>query len=218
MKRILRSFLIAALLWLGSASLADAQVWVRAPFVRVGVGPGVYVRAPFVNLYVPTGDRYYYAGPGIYTPGAYGPGIIYGEPRGMPPADGFAPPRVDGFTAPPPTSVPTPKIIERPPALPREKELPKSLPEAPDDLPPAKVAGGALSVDDFVKTFKPRGGSYELELINPVTKAPTTVRFTLPEGMPKSVEYRGNTVEFRYGPRSFVRIEFDKDGALVTTR
>lgn len=212
MKHILRSAFVAALLWFGTAGVAQAQVWVRAPFVRVGVGPGVYVRAPFVNLYIPTGDRYYYGGTGMYAPGYYGPGVIYGEPRvTMPPAD--------GSTGPPPSfTAPTPKIIERPPALPREKELPKTLPETPDDLPPAKVAGGTLSVDAFVKTFKPRGGSYELELLNPVTKTPTTVRFTLPEGTPKSVEYRGNTLEFRYGPRSFVRIEFDKDGALVTTR
>ena len=53
MKRIL--ILSAAVLasWLGMASVSQAQVYVRAPFVRVGVGDGVYVRVPFVNLYVP---------------------------------------------------------------------------------------------------------------------------------------------------------------------
>jgi hypothetical protein len=36
--------------WWADASLAEAQVFVRVPFVRVYVGPGgwVYVRAPFV--------------------------------------------------------------------------------------------------------------------------------------------------------------------------
>ena len=43
-------------------------MFVRAPFVRVYTGDGVYVRAPFVNLYVP-GD-----GP------AYGPRVIYMPP------------------------------------------------------------------------------------------------------------------------------------------
>lgn len=42
---------------LAAAALAPgarAQVEVRAPFVRVQTGPGVYVRAPFVRIFVPT--------------------------------------------------------------------------------------------------------------------------------------------------------------------
>lgn len=219
MKRILWSVLVAAFLWLGAANVAQAQVWVRAPFVRVGVGPGVYVRAPFVNLYVPTRDRYYYSGyggPGVYAPPYYGPGVIYGapatDPRIMPPAD--------GFTAPPPALVPSPKTVERPPALPPKGDGPKgdgpALPKSDD--PPPLVGAGAVAVEAFLKGFKPRAGSYEIDLINPVTKKPATVRFTLPEGTPTSVEYRGNTVEFRYAPTRFVRIEFDKDGAIVSSR
>ena len=38
---------------------ARADVYVRAPFVRVQVGDGVRVRAPFVNLFVPSGPRVY---------------------------------------------------------------------------------------------------------------------------------------------------------------
>jgi hypothetical protein len=37
----------------GLAGSARAQVVVRAPFVTVGVGPGVYVRAPFVTVNLP---------------------------------------------------------------------------------------------------------------------------------------------------------------------
>lgn len=199
--------------WLAAASEAQAQVWVRGPAVRVGVGgPGVFVRAPFVNLYVPSGPRYYFGGyegptyyyglgpyPGSFVP--YGPGPAY-----------YPPSRYSPFPPPPAFVGPDPMVIDRPKAtLPDDKKPPKV-----DEPPP--VAVGTLSVDDFVKTFKPRAGNYEIDLINPVTKKPTTVRFSLPEGLPKSVEYRGNTVEFRYGPLRFVRIEFDKDGAVVTSR
>src|SRR5688500_396838 len=102
---------LASLGLLAFAAVADAQVYVRAPFVRVGVGPGVYVRAPFVNLYVPSGPRYYDPYPsGHYAPGYYAPGyysgpaplpryygsdysVLPGAPRYMPPAD-------SGFVAP----------------------------------------------------------------------------------------------------------------------
>ena len=72
MKRIL--ILSAAVLagWLGVVSVSQAQVFVRAPFVRVAVGDGVAVRAPFVNLYVPGN------GPVYYRP--YGPRVVYVAP------------------------------------------------------------------------------------------------------------------------------------------
>jgi hypothetical protein len=44
------------------------------------------------------------------------------------------------------------------------------------------------------------------------------VRFSLPEGTPRRVVVRENEIEFRYGLRQFVRIQFDEDGALVTSR
>src|SRR5437016_4350439 len=74
MKRnmILGAALVAG--WLGMVSASQAQVFVRAPFVRVGVGDGVYVRAPFVNLYVPP------TGP------IYGPRVIYMPPVTVVPA------------------------------------------------------------------------------------------------------------------------------------
>ncbi|MFO0965013.1 MAG: hypothetical protein U0793_05410 [Gemmataceae bacterium] len=151
MKHILRSAFVAALLWFGTAGVAQAQVWVRAPFVRVGVGPGVYVRAPFVNLYIPTGDRYYYGGTGMYAPGYYGPGVIYGEPRvTMPPAD--------GSTGPPPSfTAPTPKIIESPRAA-QEKELPKTPRDAGRPAPREVAAERRASTPSSRRS--PRGGSW----------------------------------------------------------
>jgi len=218
---------IAALV-IGSA--ADAQVYVRAPFVRVGVGgPGVSVRAPFVNLFIPNNQPAYYPqpvypgpgypAPGYYAPGYYGPG--YGGSGAIVPryysSDYRLPPSLPSYVPLPPSEPafvpPTPKIVERPPALPPELPEPRDV-----EPPPATGPFGVLTVDEFVKTFKARAGSFEIDLVNPVTKRPTNVRFTLPDGMLKSVQYRGNTVEFSYGPLRFVRIDFDKDGAVVTSR
>src|SRR5438067_1039873 len=67
MKRNLALIVLALLVGLGLASTAEAQVFVRAPFVRVQVGGGVYVRAPFVNLWVPP-PPVYYAPRTIYVP------------------------------------------------------------------------------------------------------------------------------------------------------
>ena len=47
MKRTLTIVAAVLLGWLGAVSTSEAQVFIRAPFVRVGVGDGVYVRATF---------------------------------------------------------------------------------------------------------------------------------------------------------------------------
>ena len=50
------------------------------------------------------------------------------------------------------------------------------------------------------------------------TNQPTTVRFCLPEGTPRRVIVKRDSIEFVYGLRQWVRIEFDRDGATVTSR
>src|SRR5262245_21068068 len=95
---------------------------------------------------------------------------------------------------------------------------PAKVVDNPDLAPPRQLpAGKAMTLQDFSKTFRPRAGSYDVTLINPATNQPTQVRFTLPAGNPK-IEVNGNQLEFSYGPRHFVHINFDKDGALVTSR
>jgi hypothetical protein len=176
MKRIRLASLFAVACWIAVAADAQAQVFVRAPFVRVQVGPGVWVRAPFVNLFVPP------AGP-VY---AYPPAYVV-------------------------------------PASPAVESLPQ--PGLVDGAPPAQSANlavpappKAMSLEQFAKTFQAKGGSFEADLINPVTNQPTKVRFTLPDGTPRSINVRRNEIEFRYGLLRFVRIEFDKDGAQVVSR
>jgi hypothetical protein len=182
---------------LGLASVSEAQVFVRAPFVRVGVGDGVYVRAPFVNLWVPNGDPYY--GP------AFGPRVTYMAPPGV---------------VVQPQSTQQPQQTPQPPAP--QPVLPQPTPVKPpikDDAPPQPVQPAqAPTLDAFAKTFQPKAGTYEVTILNPISKQPTPVRFILPEGTPRRVHLTRDSIEFVYGLRQWVRIEFDRDGVMVTAR
>jgi hypothetical protein len=184
MKRTIYLSAASLVAWLGIVSTSSAQVWVRAPFVRVGVGDGVYVRAPFVNLWIPGGAT--------YSP-IYGP--LYGPPLVAPPATApTMPPASEGLAAP--------------------KQI------APlDNVPPLPIQPVSVpTLDGFAKTFQPKAGSYDVTMINPTTNQPTQVRFTLPEGSPRRVIVNRNSIEFVYALRTWVRIEFDRDGAMVTAR
>jgi hypothetical protein len=190
----------------GFASVSEAQVFIRAPFVRVAVGDGVAVRAPFVNLWVPSGDPYY--GP------MYGPRVMYMPPPGVQqypqqqypqqqlPQQQFppAPQPVSPQQTPPNPPQPQPKLIK-------------------DDAPPqAAQPVQAPTLDAFAKTFQPKAGTYEVTILNPVSKQPTPVRFILPEGTPRRVHVTRDSIEWVYGLRQWVRIEFDRDGVQVTAR
>jgi hypothetical protein len=160
-------------------SRAPAQIYIRAPFVRVQIGPGVSVQAPGVNLFIPPAPVVVASPPVTFTPAA--PGAKPAPPLEL---------------LPPPT-----KLAPAAPAAPAPVQAPQ--------LP---------TLAQFASTFNPKAGSYEVDLINPVTQEPAKVRFTLPEGLPTKVNVRANDIEFRYGALQFVRIEFDKDGAQVITR
>ena len=192
MKRTLILSVAIALGLLGLASHSDAQVFIRAPFVRIGVGDGVAVRAPFVNIYVPPSGPVYgpVYGP-LYRPYYYPQPIIVG--------------------APPPPPPPLQPLVPLP--------APQPLPPINDNAPPQPIqTAQAPTLDAFAKTFQAKAGSYEVALINPVTKQATNVRFALPEGTPRRVHVTRDSIEFIYGLRQWVRIEFDRDGAIVTTR
>ena len=178
--------------WLGLVATSQAQVFVRAPFVRVAVGDGVYVRAPFVNLYIP-GD-----GP-VYYPPVYGPRVIYMPPPVVQPM----PPAQNGFPAP----VPQP--------LPPSPKMPNIDPNAlPQPVQPVQVP----TLDSFAKSFQAKAGNYQVTILNPLTKQPNSVRFSLPEGTPRRVQVTRDSIEWHYGLRNWVRIEFDRDGATVISR
>jgi hypothetical protein len=193
----MKSHLLACASMLVWASAASAQIVIRAPFVRVQVGgPGVYVRAPFVNLYVPES-------PPVYS---VAPRTIVSPPS---------------FVAPMPAPWENGRKPTPPPPRPKS-ELQKAMPPADDDLdaaPPVPATPErVLTLEEFAKAFQPKAGSYEVTLQNPVTRQPTTVQFTLPEGTPRRVNLSRRELEFDYGPRRYVKIQFDQDGAEVHSR
>jgi hypothetical protein len=199
MSKCLLSLVVVTL----AATAASAQVVVRAPFVRVETGGGyTAVRAPFVNLFIPSAPPVYYGPPpGVYLPG--------------PPP--FPQPNPGMATLPPPRTVPLPP----PPGPVAPKAVPPASvepPVQPDLTPPAPIQPPkAPTIDEFVKSFKPKAGNYEVTLTNPVNRQAEIVRFSLP-GEPQRVRTTRNSIEFVYGPRQFVRIEFDQDGPMIISR
>lgn len=193
--------LITAAAVLAAAGNVSAQTVIRAPFVRVETGGpgGTYVRAPFVNIWSPPGPPPIFIGPPVVVP---------------PPPLGVQPFPVEPHTA----QLPPPRVVPQP--LPPGPAIPNGEPPLnPDLAPPAAVdAAKAPSLQDFARTFKPKGGNYEVAIANPITGRAETVRFSLPEGEPRNVRTNRHSIEFVYGPRQFVRIEFDRDGPMVTSR
>ncbi len=200
MKRNLALLALTGVGVLVVASTSQAQVFVRAPFVRVQVGGGVYVRAPFVNLWVP--PPVYYAAPGYY----------YGEPNV------YVPPMPRVVESPPSSGEPQRQLLPAPQGTPLPATPLQPAPNNDNSPPQPSKAVKVPTLEEFAGSFQPKGGSYELSIVSPVTKQVTPVRFTLPEGTPRRVQVRRNEIEFNYGIRHFVRIEFDSDGAIVTSR
>jgi hypothetical protein len=202
MKRTMILSTAVLLGWLGLVSATQAQVFIRAPFVRVAVGDGVSVRAPFVNLWIP-GDGPYYGpayGP-VYGPGYYGPRVVYSPQPGV-----VQQQQPQSFNPPTPQPVPQP-----------QPQQPK--PPIKDDAPPQPIQPvQAPTLESFAKTFQAKAGTYEVTILNPVSKQPSTVRFILLDGAPRRVHVTRDSIEFVYGLRQWVRIEFDRDGATVTAR
>lgn len=125
-------------------------------------------------------------------------------------------PRVVVAPTPPPPPIapaqPIPPVQQTPPAIQNSAVTDEPLPA------PIKTVRGALTTREFVQSFTPREGVHEVTLMNPFTKAGNSVRFTLPAGAPERVLTDEQKIEFVYGPRRFVRIEFDEDGPIVTSR
>jgi len=203
-------------------SMASAQVYVRAPFVQVEVGgPGVYVRAPFVSLWIPGRGPVYQAtpafsspppptAPGVFPPPVdpnanLGPGTgLRLTPFGTQPVN--PPPPVPVNPAAPMQNLPLPQVVPG-------TDIPGATPP-----PPQPLQTRHPTLPEFAKNFQAKAGNYDVTIINPITNQPTQVKFTLPEGSPRRVIVNRDEIEFRYSLRQWVRIEFDKDGAQITSR
>ena len=93
-----------------------------------------------------------------------------------------------------------------------------SIPVSPDSLPPPQVVPELMpptivpirpmTVSEFVSTFKPLPGKYEVLLIHPKTCCPVKVCFTLPPGCLCKVRATGHKIVFDYKCQRDVVIRF----------
>ena len=67
---------------------------------------------------------------------------------------------------------------------------------------------------EFVRSFRPEAGNYEVVLIHPRTHHPVRVAFTLPYGQPQKVRLEGDEFEYDYG-KFEVEVEFKRDGRVT---
>jgi hypothetical protein len=170
--------------------------------LALGVSPGradVFVRVPFVGVYV--------GPPGVSV---RAPFFRLNVPSGPP---------VVVLPAQPVPVVPGSPDVQPMPPLPPEPvaHQPPPLPVPP--APSAVVAVRPQTLEEFAASFKPAPGTYETVLINPITKNPVKVTFSLPPGNPK-IRVFPRRLEFDYGSRrESVEIRFDrKDRVHVQSR
>jgi hypothetical protein len=214
----------ALLALLVSVAAAQAQVSVRAPFVRVDAGPpggGVNVRAPFVNVNVPPRYPLYYPPlpqgvvytplqPQPVQPAPYVPQPQPVQPQPVQPApyvpeyQPLVPPVQQIQVAPnPPVQVtPNPPVQNAPVEIP----APQVLPAAPGTV---LVKARPMTHEEFARSFTPlpTGGRYEVDLIHPGCCENTVhVCFNLPPGTP-CVRVGNRYIEYDYG-RYCVEIRF----------
>jgi hypothetical protein len=83
----------------------------------------------------------------------------------------------------------------------------------PSTLPgPAVASAKAMTVEQFVESFKPQPGRYEVLLVHPKSGCPVKVCFELPAGCPSKVRWTKHVLEFDYGRAADVRIRFYHNG------
>jgi hypothetical protein len=88
---------------------------------------------------------------------------------------------------------------------------PQPLPIPP---PPTVIPVRPLTVAEFVASFTPLPGSYEVLLIHPKTGCPVKVCFTLPPGCLRKVWVNGHKIEFGYKCQRDVVIRFLHNGRV----
>src|SRR5579875_1032402 len=95
--------------------------------------------------------------------------------------------------------------VDTPPLPGGTLPAPQVVPELP---PPAALPLRPLTVSEFVATFKPLPGKYEVLLIHSKTGCPVKVCFTLPPGCIRNVRFTGHKIVFDYKCHCDVVIRF----------
>ena len=100
---------------------------------------------------------------------------------------------------------------ETPPPPNETLPLPQTMPELP---PPPIVPIRPMTVSEFVATFKPLPGKYEVMLIHPKSGCPVKVCFALPPGCVRNVRCTGHKIVFDYKCQCDVVIRFLHNGKV----
>ena len=109
-------------------------------------------------------------------------------------------------------AVGAPPIVQPAPGFAANVPVP---PPVPAPLPPVAAPAADVSVSDFVASFRPLPGKYEVTLIHPKTGCPVPVCFTLPAcSSPCQVTCTKNAVRFDYG-KSLVVMRFRHNGTIT---
>jgi hypothetical protein len=88
------------------------------------------------------------------------------------------------------------------------------MPATPVLPAPALVPLTPMSVGDFIASFKPLPGKYEVLLIHPKTGCPVKVCFTLPPGCLRTVRSNTHKIVFVYKCQHDVVIRFLHNGGV----
>ncbi len=102
---------------------------------------------------------------------------------------------------------------EAPPPPNETLPLPQTVPElSPPPVVPMPIR--PMTVSEFVATFKPLPGKYEVMLIHPKTGCPVRVCFALPPGCIRNVRCTGHKIVFDYKCQCNVVIRFLHNGKV----
>jgi hypothetical protein len=99
-----------------------------------------------------------------------------------------------------------------PPLSPSETLPPPQV--VPGLPPPVALPIRPMTVSEFVASFKPLPGNYEVMLIHPKTCCPVKVCFTLPPGCLRKVRCTGHKIVFDYKCQRDVVIRFLHSGKV----
>jgi hypothetical protein len=180
--------LIALAGMLCCASVGQAQVDIKVPFVRVstgGPGGGVLVKAPFVTVNVP--PQY---------PAYYQPAPVLPQPQPLPQPN-------PSYVFPP----------QQPPVVQPPTGPTYVIPPQPGPVFYPK----AMTHYEFAKVFVPVPGTHKVTLIHPCKGNCVDVCFNLPPGCPKvcvghkyiEFDYGHCEVEIRFCLFGKVRVDYD---------
>jgi hypothetical protein len=98
-------------------------------------------------------------------------------------------------------------VVPAPPPAVMVVPAPQPVPPPPQPILPAPVLP-----QDFIKTFQPKAGHYEVTFLHTRSNQPVTVAFDLPPGNPR-MSYFAHSLVFDYGRRE-VEIRFQIGGRV----